>query len=84
MSGKQEFRGLKGLKKQRRIQVIALAAVALLPTTFTKARADFLAAFTVEVFLAATFFFAGFFPAGFFALAFLPAGFFAFLAIVFP
>lgn len=28
MSGKQEFRGLKGLKKQRRIQVIALAAVA--------------------------------------------------------
>ncbi len=30
MSGKQEFRGLKGLKKQRRIQVIALAAVALI------------------------------------------------------
>jgi cytochrome c-type biogenesis protein CcmE len=32
MSGK-EFRGLKGLKKQRRIQVIALAAVALLGAT---------------------------------------------------
>jgi cytochrome c-type biogenesis protein CcmE len=29
MSGKQEFRGLKGLKKQRRIQVIVLAAAAL-------------------------------------------------------
>jgi cytochrome c-type biogenesis protein CcmE len=33
MNGKQEFRGLKGLKKQRRIQVIALAAVALLGAT---------------------------------------------------
>ena len=33
MTGKQEFRGLKGLKKQRRIQVIALAAVALLGAT---------------------------------------------------
>jgi cytochrome c-type biogenesis protein CcmE len=33
MSGKTEFRGLKGLKKQRRIQVIALAAVALLGAT---------------------------------------------------
>lgn len=32
MSGK-EFRGLKGLKKQRRIQVIALAAVALMGAT---------------------------------------------------
>lgn len=32
MSGK-EFRGLKGLKKQRRIQVIALAAVALIGAT---------------------------------------------------
>lgn len=32
MSGK-EFRGLKGLKKQRRIQVVALAAVALLGAT---------------------------------------------------
>jgi hypothetical protein len=53
-----------------------------LPAAFTKARADFLAALTVEVFFfAATFFFAGFFPAGFLALAFLPAGFFAFLAI---
>lgn len=30
MAGKQEFRGLKGLKKQRRVQVIALAAVALI------------------------------------------------------
>jgi cytochrome c-type biogenesis protein CcmE len=33
MSGKQEFRGLKGLKKQRRIQIIALAAVALIGAT---------------------------------------------------
>jgi cytochrome c-type biogenesis protein CcmE len=33
MSDKKEFRGLKGLKKQRRIQVIALAAVALLGAT---------------------------------------------------
>jgi cytochrome c-type biogenesis protein CcmE len=32
MSGK-EFRGLKGLKKQRRIQVFALAAVALIGAT---------------------------------------------------
>jgi cytochrome c-type biogenesis protein CcmE len=33
MSGSREFRGLKGLKKQRRIQVIALAAVALIGAT---------------------------------------------------
>ena len=33
MSNSREFRGLKGLKKQRRIQVIALAAVALLGAT---------------------------------------------------
>lgn len=33
MSEKKEFRGLKGLKKQRRIQIIALAAVALLGAT---------------------------------------------------
>jgi cytochrome c-type biogenesis protein CcmE len=33
MNGKQEFRGLKGLKKQRRIQIIALAVVALLGST---------------------------------------------------
>ncbi|MBA3911324.1 MAG: cytochrome c maturation protein CcmE [Rhodobacter sp.] len=33
MSGKQEFRGLKGLKKQRRIQIVALAAVALVGAT---------------------------------------------------
>jgi cytochrome c-type biogenesis protein CcmE len=33
MSGKTEFRGLKGLKKQRRIQIIALAAVALIGAT---------------------------------------------------
>jgi len=33
MSVKREFRGLKGLKKQRRIQVIALAAVALVVAT---------------------------------------------------
>lgn len=33
MSDKTAFRGLKGLKKQRRIQIIALAAVALLGAT---------------------------------------------------
>jgi cytochrome c-type biogenesis protein CcmE len=33
MSGKTEFRGLKGLKKQRRVQIIALAAVALIGAT---------------------------------------------------
>jgi cytochrome c-type biogenesis protein CcmE len=33
MSEKKEFRGLKGLKKQRRIQIVALAAVALLGAT---------------------------------------------------
>jgi cytochrome c-type biogenesis protein CcmE len=33
MSEKKEFRGLKGLKKQRRIQVLALAAVALIGAT---------------------------------------------------
>lgn len=33
MNGKQEFRGLKGLKKQRRIQILALAAVALIGAT---------------------------------------------------
>ena len=33
MTGKQDFRGLKGLKKQRRIQVIALAVVALIGST---------------------------------------------------
>lgn len=33
MSARQEFRGLKGLKKQRRIQVIALATVALIGST---------------------------------------------------
>jgi cytochrome c-type biogenesis protein CcmE len=33
MGEKTEFRGLKGLKKQRRIQVIALAAVALIGAT---------------------------------------------------
>jgi cytochrome c-type biogenesis protein CcmE len=33
MNGKQEFRGLKGLKKQRRIQIIALAVVALIGST---------------------------------------------------
>lgn len=32
MSGK-EFRGLKGLKKQRRVQIVALAAVALIGAT---------------------------------------------------
>ena len=31
MSGKQEFRGLKGLKKQRRIQVIALVLLYVFP-----------------------------------------------------
>ena len=30
MSEKKEFRGLKGLKKQRRIQIVALAAAALI------------------------------------------------------
>ncbi len=33
MAGKTEFRGMKGLKKQRRIQIIALAAVALIGAT---------------------------------------------------
>lgn len=33
MSGRQEFRGLKGLKKQRRVQIIALAVVALIGST---------------------------------------------------
>ena len=33
MNGKQEFRGLKGLKKQRRIQIVALAVVALIGAT---------------------------------------------------
>lgn len=33
MGEKTEFRGLKGLKKQRRVQVIALAAVALIGAT---------------------------------------------------
>ena len=33
MKDKQEFRGLKGLKKQRRIQIIALAVVALIGST---------------------------------------------------
>jgi cytochrome c-type biogenesis protein CcmE len=33
MNGKQEFRGLKGLKKQRRVQIIALAVVALIGST---------------------------------------------------
>lgn len=32
MAGKQEFRGLKGLKKRRRVQVIVMAASALLAT----------------------------------------------------
>ncbi len=32
MAGKQEFRGLKGLKKRRRVQVIAMAAAALVAT----------------------------------------------------
>jgi cytochrome c-type biogenesis protein CcmE len=33
MVAKQEFRGMKGLKKQRRIQIIALATVALIAST---------------------------------------------------
>jgi cytochrome c-type biogenesis protein CcmE len=33
MTAKQEFRGLKGLKKQRRVQIIALAVVALIGST---------------------------------------------------
>ena len=33
MKDKQEFRGLTGLKKQRRIQIIALAVVALIGST---------------------------------------------------
>jgi cytochrome c-type biogenesis protein CcmE len=33
MVEKQEFRGLKGLKKQRRIQIVALATVALIGST---------------------------------------------------
>jgi cytochrome c-type biogenesis protein CcmE len=33
MTGRQEFRGLKGLKKQRRMQIVALAAVALVAAT---------------------------------------------------
>ena len=33
MTGRQEIRGLKGLKKQRRIQIIALATVALIGST---------------------------------------------------
>ena len=33
MTGRQDFRGMKGLKKQRRIQVIALAVVALVAST---------------------------------------------------
>jgi cytochrome c-type biogenesis protein CcmE len=33
MSEKKEFRGMKGLKKQRRIQIIALATVALIGST---------------------------------------------------
>jgi cytochrome c-type biogenesis protein CcmE len=33
MSGRTEFRGMKGLKKQRRIQIIALAVVALIGST---------------------------------------------------
>ncbi len=33
MSGSQEFRGLKGLKKQRRVQIIAIAALALVAST---------------------------------------------------
>jgi cytochrome c-type biogenesis protein CcmE len=32
MAGKQEFRGLKGLKKRRRVQIIVMAASALLAT----------------------------------------------------
>jgi cytochrome c-type biogenesis protein CcmE len=33
MSSKTEFRGMKGLKKQRRIQIVALAIVALIGST---------------------------------------------------
>ena len=33
MNGSREFRGMKGLKKQRRIQIVALAAVALIGST---------------------------------------------------
>jgi cytochrome c-type biogenesis protein CcmE len=33
MAARQEFRGMKGLKKQRRIQIIALATVALIGST---------------------------------------------------
>jgi cytochrome c-type biogenesis protein CcmE len=33
MSSKAEFRGMKGLKKQRRIQIIALATMALIGST---------------------------------------------------
>jgi cytochrome c-type biogenesis protein CcmE len=33
MATRQEFRGMKGLKKQRRIQIIALATVALIGST---------------------------------------------------
>jgi cytochrome c-type biogenesis protein CcmE len=33
MRGKQEFRGMKGLKKQRRVQIIALTVVALIGAT---------------------------------------------------
>jgi cytochrome c-type biogenesis protein CcmE len=33
MATRQEFRGMKGLKKQRRIQIIALATVALIGAT---------------------------------------------------
>jgi cytochrome c-type biogenesis protein CcmE len=33
MVAKQEFRGMKGLKKQRRIQIIALATVALIASS---------------------------------------------------
>jgi cytochrome c-type biogenesis protein CcmE len=33
MAGNREFRGLKGLKKQRRVQIIALAVVALIGST---------------------------------------------------
>lgn len=33
MTGKQDFRGLKGLKKQRRVQIVALAVVALAAST---------------------------------------------------
>lgn len=33
MTARQEFRGMKGLKKQRRIQIIALATVALIGST---------------------------------------------------